>query len=170
MQKPIDITALNGNFIKDIAFDFMLLAAGNGASFNMMTANWGGVGYIWNKPALFCVVRPERYTFEFMEKSEFFTASILKDEFKAAHRICGTKSGRDADKVKETGLEAEFTKLGSPVFFRQARLTLECRKMYADFLREDAFIDKSLFPKWYGAKGNLHKMFIAEIVNAWADV
>ena len=163
MFKEIDITEFEESFIKNIGGDFMLLAAGSANSFNMMTASWGAVGFIWNLPALFCVIRPERHTYKFTEANEYFTATFLRDEFKGAHKICGSKSGRDCDKLALSGLNAAFTELGNP-YFKEARLVLECKKVYADFIKQDAFIDKSIYPKWYGAKDAEHKMYVAQIL------
>ena len=81
------------------------------------------------------------------------------------HKICGSKSGRDMDKVKATGLSPLFTENGS-ITFEQARLTFECKKLYADLIKPGNFIDKSITDRWYGeSHGGFHKMYVVEIVN-----
>jgi len=162
--KPTDIT---DNFIEVIGKEWMLITAGNENKFNMMTASWGMAGFLWNKPVVFVFVRPERYTFEFMEESELFTLSFMGEEHKGVHKICGSKSGRDIDKVKATGLEPITSENGS-ILFKQSRLSLECKKLYTDMIKEENFLDNELFKKWYGSvHGNPHKIYVAEIVNAW---
>lgn len=71
---------MNDNFFEAISKEWMLVTAGTKDKFNTMTANWGGVGYLWNKPVVFVFIRPERYTFEFVENSETFTLSFLGNE------------------------------------------------------------------------------------------
>lgn len=166
-MKPIAIKDLNENFIETIGKEWMLVTAGNKEHFNTMTASWGGIGYLWNKPVVFVFIRPERYTFEFIEKSEYLTLSFLGEENKAVHKICGSKSGRNVDKVKETGLKPIVTEKGN-ILFEQGRLSLECRKLYITDLKEENFLDPSVYKQWYDAShGGLHRMYVAEISNVW---
>ncbi len=162
----IEIGELEENFIDIISKEYMLITAGTSESFNTMTANWGGVGYLWNKPVVFVFVRPERYTYGFLENNECFTLSFLGEENKEIHKICGSKSGRDVNKIKETGLIPNTTSDGN-IVFEQSRLTLECKKLYCEKLNKDRFLDQKILEKWYGAKGNLHCIYIAEILNIW---
>ena len=75
-MKPIAIKDLSENFFEVIGKEWMLVTAGNKDHFNTMTASWGGIGFLWNKPVVYVFIRPERYTFEFIEKSEYFTLSF----------------------------------------------------------------------------------------------
>lgn len=165
MQKS-DVKDLSENFFETISKEWMLITAGSSEKFNTMTASWGGIGFLWNKPVAFIFVRPERYTFGFIEKNEFLTLSFLGEENRNIYNICGTKSGRDTDKVKESGLKPITTPEGQ-VTFEQARLTLECRKLYKQTLKPDSFLDKKPLEKWYNEQGGLHEMYIVEIVNVW---
>jgi flavin reductase (DIM6/NTAB) family NADH-FMN oxidoreductase RutF len=158
--------SIEGNLIKMIASDWMLVTAGDKQKFNTMTANWGGAGYLWNKPVVFVFVRPERYTYQFMESSDGFTLSIFDETYRAALNLCGSKSGRDCDKVAEAGLTPHFTELGYPVF-REAALVLECRKLFAHTLTKNDFLDNEPLKTHYSTKGGIHKMYIAEIVKVW---
>lgn len=164
--KKVAVSHLKENFFEIISKEYMLITSGTKDSFNTMTANWGGVGYLWNRPIVFVFVRPERYTYEFMEKNECFTLSFLGEENKKIHKICGSKSGRDIDKIKETGLMPQITPEGN-ITFEQSRLTLECKKLYCEKMDEDRFLEKGIVEKWYGEKGNLHFIYIAEILNVW---
>ncbi len=161
----IDPKAIDGNFIELIGDRWMLVTAGDEKAFNTMTASWGGVGYLWNKPVAFVFVRPQRYTFEFVEKKEEFTLSFLRKEYKEALMLCGSVSGRTVDKVKEAGLTPRYTALGN-VTFEESCLMLECRTLYGQFLQPGAFIEKKITGKIYPEK-DFHKVYIAEIINAW---
>lgn len=108
----------------------------------------------------------ERYTYEFIEKNDMLTLSFLGSGNRSIYNICGSKSGRDTDKIKESGLLPLTTPDGN-VTFEQARLTLECRKLYGQLLSPEHFIDKSLPDKWYGAQGNFHKVYVVEILKVW---
>ena len=166
-MKKLEVKDLKENFFEAIGKEWMLVTAGTKEKFNTMTASWGGIGWLWNKRVAFVFIRPERYTYEFIEKSDYLTLSFLGEANKKVHAICGSKSGRDMDKVKATGLKPVFTEQGN-VFFEQARLILECKKLYADNIKPDCFLDKESIEKWYGgAHGGFHKMYIVEIENIW---
>lgn len=164
--KQIKPSEIEGNLIDIIASDWMLVTAGDRQKFNTMTANWGGVGHLWNKSVAFVFVRPERYTFQFIENSEGFTLSFYDETYRGALNICGTKSGRDCDKVAEAGLTVHFTESGYPAF-REAKLVMECRKLYATMLKKEEFIDPIPLKAHYTTKGGLHKLYIAEIEKVW---
>jgi flavin reductase (DIM6/NTAB) family NADH-FMN oxidoreductase RutF len=166
--RQIDPADINDNLIRLIASDWMLVTAGNREKFNTMTANWGGTGYLWNKPVVFVFVRPERYTYGFMENSEGFTLTFFEEKYRDALNFCGTKSGRDFDKVAETGLTPYFTRLGYPAF-TEARLVMECHKLYADQLTREAFTDVKPLATHYSTKGGLHKLYIAGIEKVWVQ-
>ena len=163
-MKKIEVKELKDNMFETISKEWMLVTAGTKDKFNTMTANWGGIGFLWNKPVAFIFIRPERYTFDFIEQNDYLTLSFLGEEHKDVHKICGSKSGRDIDKVKATGLQPLFTENGS-ITFEQARLTFECKKLYADMIKPEDFIDQSIIDRWYGeAHGGFHKMYVVEIV------
>ncbi len=157
--KPED---LNENVFKMIGSDWMLITAGSMAKFNTMTAAWGGMGFLWNLNVAFIFIRPQRYTFEFVERNKFFTLSFFTEENRRILNICGSKSGRNCDKIMETGLEPIETELGN-IYFEQARLVLECRKIYYDDIKETNFVDKSLIDIYQ--RKDFHRMFIGEIID-----
>ena len=159
----LDVLAKADAF-KLIGSEWMLVCAGRKEKFNMMTASWGGIGWLWNRPVVFVFVRPERYTHEFLEREPRFTLSFFRDEWKDALRFCGAKSGRDFDKCRETGLAG--TELAPGVVgFEQARLTLACRKLFKSPMQAAAFIDRDILAKWYSDQpgGSLHDVYVGEI-------
>lgn len=166
MFKEVNISEAMSDPIEKIGSDWMLITAGTPEKFNMMTASWGAAGFMWNKPVVFAFVRPNRYTFDFIEKNPVFTISFFAPEDKKILSYCGSHSGRDTDKAKDCSLTPFATK-NSAVAFEEARLYFECRKMYAQNLEESAFFDKSALQKWYG-KDPMHKMYVAEILGAYS--
>ena len=154
---PSEITANPFNLIGD---DWALVTSGNAENFNTMTVSWGGVGIMWGKPCAFTFIRPQRYTFEFTENNDYYTMSFFDEKYRDALKFCGTKSGRDYDKVKKTNLTPAFTENGAP-YFEEAKLVFVCRKMYSQFLNEESICDPESVSKWY--KDDYHKMYISEI-------
>ena len=164
MKKTELKTLASENAFDLIGEGWMLVTAGNKEKFNTMTASWGGIGWLWNKPVAFVFIRPERYTHDFIERGNRLTLSFYKEEYRGILQFCGTKSGRDVDKVKETGLKPVALESGA-MTFEQARLTLDCRKLFKSPMAAANFIDKSILEKWYGNKpgGSLHDVYVVEI-------
>ena len=154
------------NPFKLIGKDWMLIAAGELDSFNMMTASWGAVGEMWGKRVAICVVRPHRYTFPFMERAALFTLNFFDETWRPALDFCGSRSGRDVDKAQATGLTAMAGTDGT-VHFAQARLVLECRKLYAQDFDPERFVDQTIPPKVYPQR-DFHRMYVGEIVRCLA--
>lgn len=168
-MKKCDIARLGSeDLIRDISREYMLIAAGTPDRFNMMTASWGGMGYFWGQPVAFVFIRPERYTFGFVEREPRFTLSFLGEQHRDILNYCGTHSGRDGDKAAATGLVPVATELGS-VGFEQARLTLECRKLYRTDLRPEEFVDRAALERWYNDRpgGSFHAVYVAAIENVY---
>ena len=164
-MKKTDIKTLaSENAFDLIGKEWMLVTAGNKEKFNTMTASWGGIGWLWNKPVAFVFIRPERYTHDFIERESRLTLSFYKEDCRGILQFCGTKSGRDVDKVKETGLKPVALESGA-MTFEQARLTLDCRKLFKSPMAAANFIDKSILKKWYGSHlgGSLHDVYVVEI-------
>ncbi len=155
---------LQGNIIKMISKDWMLITAGNAEKANMMTASWGGVGVLYNKPVAICFINPARYTYGIMEKGETFTLTFYPQEYKEVLQYCGTKSGRDEDKIKGSGLTPVYTENGA-VAFSQACVIIECRKMLSQSLMLDSIENEEERNK--RALQPMHKMYIGEILNVW---
>lgn len=162
----IDPKEISNNITHLIGDDWMLISSGKKEHFNVMTASWGGTGFLWGKPVAFVFIRPQRYTFEFTETNDCLSLSFFDvEKYRKALTFCGKYSGRDTDKVKACDLTACFTENGTPCY-EEASLILEGKKLYADFLKPEAFVDPALIDRWYAA-GDYHKMYVVEIVSAW---
>lgn len=157
-KKPDEITS---NPFTLIGKDWMLLTAAKpDGSFNTMTASWGGVGILWNKPVLYCFIRPQRYTHEFSEASDRITATFFTEDYRAALTLCGRKSGRELDKVKECGLTPATTADGH-VYFEEAKLVLCGKKLYTSKIDPNGFADPAI-DKNYPQK-DYHTVYVYEI-------
>jgi len=156
-----------GNAIQLIGHDWFLITAGSETSFNTMTAAWGGLGYLWNKPVAYIFIRPQRYTYEFAEREDCFTIQFFEKKHRDILKFCGSHSGRDVDKVEHTGLKF-FTSENGSVYFEQARLQMECRLLYSDDIRPDRFADDQLLKNY--PKNDFHRMYIGEIVECLQKV
>lgn len=153
-----------GNIIKMLSDDWMLVTAGSPQAFNMMTASWGGLGTLYGKPVAFCFINPARHTYQVMEKDDTYTLTFYTEAYRDALKYCGTHSGKNEDKVKESGLTPVTTPGGAQAF-SQAWLIIECRKLISQSLNTGAITDDAIRNKW--SKGEPHKMYIGEIVNVW---
>ncbi len=152
---------ISDNVFKLIGSDWMLITAGTPEHFNMMTASWGGMGILWGKEICWCVIRPHRYTYQFMETAERFTLSFFEERYREALNVCGTKSGRDVDKVAVSGLTPAQTESGA-VYFAEARLVIECKKIYFHDIDPRHFLDPEIDNNY--PKKDYHRMYIGEIV------
>ena len=161
MFKEISAKELKEHPFKLIGDDWGLVTVDTKEKVNMMTVSWGGVGIMWNKPVAFTFIRPQRYTFDYLENGEYFAISFLPDEYHDVHKICGSKSGRDIDKVKETGL-TPVTDEKAP-YFAESKVVLICRKMYGQSLNSDSVVDESVLSSYAPDGSDYHKMYISEI-------
>lgn len=162
--KEINIENENFDPFRQIGERWMLVTAGTAENYNTMTASWGFAGVMWGKNCAVTVIRPQRYTKEFIDREEYFTLSFYGDEMKDALRFCGSRSGRDFDKAKETGLVPVET--DGTVTFEQAQLTLVCKKLYVQEMNKECFCDKTLAEANYPT-GDLHTAYIGEIIKAY---
>ena len=164
--KPEEIT---DNVIKLIGKDWMPVTAARPAHYNTMTPPCRAPAFLRTKPVVSALVRPERHTYGFMEREDVFTLSFFDEKYRKALSLCGTKSGRDTDKAAETGLTPVETSNGS-IAFSQARLVLECRKLYVSDLKSEKFLDKTILEKCYdSAHGGLHRVYVAEITGVISE-
>ncbi|MCF2555891.1 flavin reductase [Faecalicatena contorta] len=160
--KEIAIEDLQLNPFQKISRQWMLITAGNELESNTMTASWGGLGIMWGKNVATAYIRPQRYTKEFVDNSDLFTLSFLPEEKREALNICGRVSGRDVeDKWAEAGLHPYYVDGTTAV--EEAEMVLVCKKLYAQEMYPECFIETECDTKWY-PQADYHTMYIAEIV------
>lgn len=163
MMKHIDISQFNENVFKLIGKDWMLITAGNQDKCNTMTASYGSFGILFGKPVAHIYVRPERYTYEFLEKENYFTLSFFNESYRNLLQYCGKTSGRDEDKINKFNLNLQFTKENAP-YFKEAKLTIICKKLFMQDLSKDFLLDSSLKKSLYD-NGGEHRMYVGEITD-----
>ncbi|MEA2071619.1 MAG: flavin reductase family protein [Asgard group archaeon] len=161
--REIEPSAFEKNAIKLIGKDWMLITAGEKEKYNMMTASWGGIGHLWQKPVCFIFVRPTRYTYQFMEDNDFFSINFFIEKYRDILNFCGTKSGRDVNKMEETEL-TPISELNT-IYFEEAKLTLLCKKVYYHDIKPDNFLDLSIADLY--PQQNYHRMYIGEILKCY---
>ena len=146
--------------------EWALLVAGRERP-NPMTVSWGGLGTLWNRPVATVYVRPTRFTFELLEARSEFTLNVLGERHRKALDLCGTRSGRDTDKWRETGLtQLPGETVGVPRV-AEAELALECRVLASFDLDPARFLDPAI-EKLY-PRADYHRVFLGEVLAAWAE-
>lgn len=159
MFRDICLRDFKENVIEVISKEYMLISAGNKDGYNMMTASWGFMGEMWGEDSVAVVVRPERYTMDFIEKSEYFTLTFFGDN-KDIHKVCGSYSGRDVNKTDLAGLTSIANE--NFVYFKEARLVLVIKKKYIQPMDKKFLTDESIDEKWY-KNGGWHNLIIGSI-------
>ena len=167
MFREITTSDLKGNIFDMIDKEWFLLTAGDKTEMNTMTCSWGTAGELWAKRVVIAYVRKTRHTFNFTEKGEYFTLSFFGNHHRDALGICGSKSGRDIDKVAVTGLTPVYEESAKDVpYFEEAETVFVCRKLYSDFIDAENFCDENLDSQIYGLK-DYHKFYVGEIVKVY---
>lgn len=137
-----------------------LVTAGNKDEFNTMTISWGGLGTLWSKPVATVYVKPIRYTYQFLEKFDYFTVSFFDEAYKKDLGVLGRLSGRDGDKVSKTCLTP--IEVESGMTFKEAHTTLICKKIYKQDL-DVAQMPQDIINTYYTTE-EPHRMYIGEVV------
>ena len=143
---------------------WLLLTCGDFATgnFNCMTISWGSLGTIWNRPFAQVVVRPQRFTFEFMERYDNFSLCAFPVEYRPALNLLGSKSGRDSQKMKESGLTPCSASIISSPIYQEAELAIECRKIYWQDLTPAHFLDSTIARNY--PQSDYHRVYFGEIL------
>jgi flavin reductase (DIM6/NTAB) family NADH-FMN oxidoreductase RutF len=163
--EEINMKSMHDNVFHLLDDEWMLITAGDKESFNTMTASWGSFGFLWQKPIATIFIRPQRYTLEFIEKNDVFTLSFFAENYKQMLNYCGQHSGKNVNKVKEMNLTTKVLPSGN-ISFDQARMVIECKKLYSDNLKEENFISRDIIHRVYPTK-DFHRMFIGEITHCY---
>ncbi|GAB6121685.1 flavin reductase [Dysgonomonas termitidis] len=129
-------------------------------SVNTMTASWGSFGVMWNKEVVFVVIRPQRFTREFVESSESLSLTFFDDSYKKALAYLGKASGRDEDKITKAGLSVVMD--NEVPYFQEAERVIFAKKLFVQRIKEGAFLDEKIIDRWYPEK-DFHYLYIAEI-------
>ncbi len=164
------------NPFEKIGQEWALITAGDENGWNTMTVSWGFAGVMWGRNTFTTVIRPQRYTKEFVDNSDYFTVSFFREDYRKALSFCGAHSGRDCDKAKETGLTPLVIEDAAEAYgtdyayhttaFEQADIVLVCRKAYVQEMKPECFVGSDNEVKWYPDK-DYHVQYIGEIAAAY---
>ena len=159
-MKEISHDHFNENSFNMIGKDWLLITAEKDGRVNTMTASWGGLGIMWNKKVAYIFIRPQRYTKEFVDSADRLSISVLPNSYRKELGYLGRVSGRDEDKISNANLTVK--QYEDVPYFDEARLTLICKKLYAQALKEECFIDKGIIDEWYPER-DYHIMYVVEV-------
>ncbi|MDL2286098.1 flavin reductase [Desulfococcaceae bacterium OttesenSCG-928-F15] len=158
---------LKDNPFQLVGHDWFLMTAEKDGVANTMTVAWGGLGLMWGKNVVFIAVRPERYTYEFVEAAPTFSLTAFHEDYRKMMAYCGTVSGRDEDKIAKSGLTLVHD--GETPYFAESRLCFICRKIMGSVFQPGDFVDAE-YNKFYGGEntrdglgGGYHTLYIAKI-------
>lgn len=158
--KAISAEQFLKNPFQTIGKDWMLITAGNEEKVNTMTASWGGLGVMYGKNVAYVVIRPQRYTKEFVDREDTFSLSFLGKEYRSTLNYLGTVSGHHEDKITNSGLT--LVRYEDTPYFDEASHVLICKKLFRQALSPESLLDEKLINTWY-SNGDHHILYIAEI-------
>jgi len=169
MMRKIEIPTFKfiNETIKRLSHPGLLLVSGTLERANVMTIGWGLPGILWGKPFFIVAVRPSRYTYQFIEKNGEFTVNVPRRGMEKIVNYCGTVSGRNHDKFKESGLTLlPCGQVKAPII-GECVIHYECRVAYkTKVVSED--LSSSILSAWYPS-GDYHTLYFGEIVAVHAD-
>lgn len=148
------------NAFRAVGKEWMLICAESAGVTNAMTASWGFLGQLWNRPAAICFIRPQRFTYHMADESERFSLCFFGEGMREELRYFGTASGRDGNKAEATGLH--YGHIDNTPVVEEASLILLCRKIYVDDIKEENFKEKSIIPACYPGR-DYHRVFVCEV-------
>ncbi|MDW7660936.1 MAG: flavin reductase family protein [Bacillota bacterium] len=164
-MKEITFQELSQDFLNQLVKSAFLTVK-NDEKVNTMTIGWGTVGYIWNKPILIVPVRYQRHTYSMIDQAQTFSVSVpVHKDMKKALAFCGTKSGRDMDKISEIGLALEDAQMIDTPIIADCDLHIECKTIYKQAMEPGNLVGdirKASYPN-----NDFHVLYYGEIVKAY---
>lgn len=161
--RPIATEKIPGNIIKLLSGDGILITSGNAEGANTLPANWGGLGYLYDKAVSFCFINPSHQIYPSMEKGATYTLTFYTETYRDALSYFSNHSGKNTDQVINSGLTPITTPNGTQAF-AEAWLIIECRKLVSQSLSPESFSDEMLRKEWTDKP---MQMFAGEILNVW---
>ncbi len=152
--------------IKYISKQGGFLTTKSGEEVNTSTISWATMGYLWGKPVVTIMIRKSRYIYNILEKGESFTISVpTNSELKKALNFFGSKSGRDIDKYKASGVDLKEARAVDIPVIDNCGVYFECKILYKHEIRPDQIQDDSK-ESWYYDEDN-HVAFYAEVLDCY---
>lgn len=163
MREKVKLSEVLLETLDKLDGDGILLVAGDPP--NPMTIGWGTIGHIWNKDIINVLVRPVRHTFSLMESGTDFSVCILPGQYRKEISLCGTRSGRDIDKLEVCNLHIEKCSQVNAYFIAESAVHFECRTVHKHFL-DPTTLDPAISKKYYPQK-DFHMVYYGEIVGIY---
>ena len=134
---------------------------------NPMAIGWGTVGIVWGRPVFIVLVRPSRYSFGLIENCSQFSVNVPTESLKKEVTLCGTKSGRDIDKVKRCNFTLEKGKIISVPYIKECSIHYECKIIHKNNVI-NAALNRDIAEEYY-PKSDLHTVYFGEIVGVYRE-
>jgi flavin reductase (DIM6/NTAB) family NADH-FMN oxidoreductase RutF len=160
MRQEIDFFDVYHETLDKLDGNGTLLVAGDPP--NPMTIGWATMGHIWHKKIVTVMVRPTRHTFGLMESVKDFSVCVLPDDYLHELNICGTRSGRDTDKIKQCGFSIEPCYRVQSHFVAESSIHYECRIVHKHRL-DPATLDQKIISRYYPLR-DFHMVYYGEIL------
>jgi len=166
-RKPVPYTYQFAETMRQLSGDGLLLAATKpGGESNVMTIGWGTIGIVWSRPIFTVLVRPSRYTYQFIEESGVFTVNVPTPEMSEYVLFCGTRSGRDHDKFAKFQMSITPGQTVSAVTLDACPLVYECKVVQKNDVIPATF-DPAITSSYY-RRGDFHRVYYGEILGVFA--
>jgi flavin reductase (DIM6/NTAB) family NADH-FMN oxidoreductase RutF len=163
MLKETDIFDVFRETLDKLDGDGILLVAGDPP--NPMTIGWGTIGHIWHRQIMTVLVRPTRYTYGLMEAAKDFSVCVLPDGMGNALGLCGTRSGRDTDKISACHFNLEKGLRSEAYYIRESELHIECRIVHKHRI-DAALLDPSIVNRFYPLR-DFHMVYYGEVLGVY---
>ena len=165
-KQRIDYTDYSNDITKALKKGIFLTTKA-GEKVNSMVIGWGHVGQVWNLPVFVAYVRDSRYTRELLDQNPEFTINVpIGDVDKKTFSICGSKSGRDMDKINEAGLTLVPPEVISVPGIKEFPLTLECKVLYRQE-ENVSELPEDIQKKFYSIETEPHILYFGQIISAY---
>ncbi len=133
---------------------------------NVMTIGWAQLGIIWGLPILTVLVRPSRFTHTMLEKAAHFSVCVPRSgEMKKELAFCGSKSGRDYDKVRACALKVLEGSVKGLKYLDGCELVYQC-EIYGRHALEREALGSGTLSKYYPGVETPHTLYFGKILKA----
>lgn len=157
-----DIESLKLNPIEKFKKQWFLISVGTTYNdYNLMTANWATIGYLWNKPVISIFIRPQRYTYNFIESNQYVCINFLSKKYNNILTLCGSRSGKQINKKSLEGISVTNYN-DECVFVDQSELVIISKKIFKSNIKSKQFLENKINDLFY-ADSDYHTMYVLEI-------
>jgi len=165
MREEIGTYDAYGETMEQLRAGGLLLVSGKQG--NPMTIGWGTVGVIWSRPIFVVLVRPSRYTFGFIEECGEFSVNVPTDGLKREVALCGSKSGRDVDKIEQCKFTLETGISISVPHIKECPIHYECRVVHKNNVI-NADLAQEIVQQSYPS-GDFHRVYYGQIQGVYRE-